>query len=100
MVIKKNVSGDSCEVSLDGRMDTNAAVEFGKEMEEVLTPEIKSLVIDMMNCSYMASSGLRIIVNSQKTMDSNQGTMVLKNVNGDVMEVFDMTGLSDLLTFE
>ena len=26
--------------------------------------------------------------------------LVLRNVPGDVMEVFDMTGLADLLTFE
>ena len=100
MKIDKTVEGVSAEFKLDGRLDTNAATEFAKEMESVLTPDLKSLVIDMQNCNYMASSGLRIVVNAQKTMDANQGTLVLKNVPGDVMEVFDMTGLSDLLTFE
>ena len=100
MKIEKIVEGNKTEVLLDGRLDTNAATEFAKEMETILTPDLKELVIDMQNCGYMASSGLRIVVNAQKTMDANQGTLVLRNVPGDVMEVFDMTGLADLLTFE
>ena len=100
MKIEKIVEGNKTEVLLDGRLDTNAAAEFAKEMETILTPDLKELVIDMQNCGYMASSGLRIVVNAQKTMDANQGTLVLRNVPGDVMEVFDMTGLADLLTFE
>ena len=89
MEVSKKVDGNSAEVSIKGRLDTNAAVEVEK-----------SLVIDLLDCGYMASSGLRIVVKAQKVMDANQGTLVLKNVCGDVMEVFDMTGLAELLTFE
>ena len=100
MEISKKVEGNSAEVSIKGRLDTNAAVEVEKVMMEILTPELKSLVIDLLDCGYMASSGLRIVVKAQKVMDANQGTLVLKNVCGDVMEVFHMTGLAELLTFE
>ena len=52
------------------------------------------------DCDYVASSGLRAILGAQKKMNSLQGTMVVKNVVSDVMEVFEMTGFADILTFE
>ena len=54
----------------------------------------------MKNCDYVASSGLRVILNAQKKMNALHGTMVVKNVINDVMEVFEMTGFADILTFE
>ena len=100
MEIAKKLEGDSAEIILKGRLDTKSAPEVEKEVKSLLTPDLKKLVIDMLDCGYLASSGLRIVVSAQKSMDANQGSLILKNVCGDVMEVFDMTGLSDLLTFE
>ena len=48
----------------------------------------------------MASSGLRAILGAQKQMNVLQGEMIVKNVMEDVMEVFEMTGFVDILTFE
>ncbi len=98
--LEKKQEGNKTELILDGRLDTNAAMDFDNYIKEIITPNLKELVIDMKNCNYMASSGLRVVVNAQKGMDANQGTLVFRNVPGDVMEVFDMTGLVDLLTFE
>jgi len=61
---------------------------------------VKELVIDMEKCAYVASSGLRVILQAQKSINRVQGSMVVKNVNETVMEVFEMTGFSDILTIE
>jgi anti-sigma B factor antagonist len=37
---------------------------------------------------------------SQKHMNKTSGTMVVRNVNEVVSEVFDVTGFSDVLTIE
>jgi anti-sigma B factor antagonist len=87
-------------MELCGRLDTNAAVEVTEELNDLLAGDVKRFVLDMRDCDYVASSGLRAILGAQKKMNSLQGTMVVKNVSGDVMEVFDMTGFSDILTFE
>ena len=99
MEIKTRTEADKAFVTLVGRLDTNAAVDLTKALDEVLAGDVKDLTLDMVDCNYVASSGLRVILNAQKTMNTKQGTMVLKNVSGDVMEVFDMTGFSDILTF-
>ena len=71
-----------------------------KQENESLKEGVESFVLDMKNCDYVASSGLRVILNAQKKMNALHGTMVVKNVINDVMEVFEMTGFADILTFE
>lgn len=100
MEISKVEQGSELIVRIIGRLDTNTAPMLGEEMENSLVEGISSLVIDMAECDYVASSGLRVILGAQKKMNALHGTMVVKNVVGDVMEVFEMVGFADILTFE
>ena len=83
-------------VSLDGRLDTNSAPEFEAFIQENCN-KIDALNIDCTNLIYVSSAGLRVLLFAQKKM---LGTMKLKNVCELVMEVFEMTGFSDILTIE
>lgn len=100
MELKKEQDGNKLMVSVNGRLDTNAAPIMMKELEEWLVEPVNEFVLDMDACDYVASSGLRAILWAQKKMNGLGGTMVVKNVIGDVMEVFEMTGFADILTFE
>ncbi len=98
IMIKQN--GNSLDVGIDGRLDTNAAPELMKKLEEILVAPVKELILDMENCDYIASSGLRAILLAQKKMNGLGGSMLVRNVVDDVMEVFEMTGFADILEFE
>ena len=100
MEIRKLQEGKGLIMEIDGRLDTNAAPKLLEEINESLKEGVESFVLDMKNCDYVASSGLRVILNAQKKMNALHGTMVVKNVINDVMEVFEMTGFADILTFE
>ena len=100
MEIRKMQEGKGLIMEINGRLDTNAAPKLLEEINESLKEGVESFVLDMKNCDYVASSGLRVILNAQKKMNALHGTMVVKNVINDVMEVFEMTGFADILTFE
>ena len=100
MEISKLEQGSELIVSIKGRLDTNAAPMLDEEMEKSLVDGVSQLIIDMAECDYVASSGLRVILGAQKKMNSLRGTMVVRNVVSDVMEVFEMIGFADILTFE
>ena len=98
MNIVKNRQDNKLEVALEGRLDTASAPDF----EAVVKGElggVELFVLDLAKLRYTSSAGLRTILLAQKTMNK-QGKMILKNVCEEVMDVFDMTGLSDLLTIE
>ena len=100
MEINKTQIGTELVMAINGRLDTNAAPKLIAEIDASLVDGVEKFVLDMDECDYVASSGLRAILGAQKKMNLLQGTMIVKNVVSDVMEVFEMTGFADILNFE
>ena len=98
MNITKQKDGSKLTVSLQGRLDTTTAPDLEKEMKDALTG-VTELTIDCANLDYISSAGLRVLLSLHKTM-AKAGSMKLIHVNEMVMEVFEVTGFSDILTIE
>ena len=60
--------------------------------------DTKDLVLDVKDLEYISSAGLRVLLSAQKKMQAI-GSMKLKNVREEVMEVLEMTGFADILEF-
>ena len=98
MTIEKNRQGAELTVVLEGRLDTVSAPDLDAVVKNELLG-VDTFILDLKKLQYTSSAGLRVILIAQKTMNK-QGKLILKNVSEAVMEVFEMTGLSDLLTIE
>lgn len=98
MEILKNVENGSATVELVGRLDTVTAPDLEKELSELI-PTVSSLVLDFAKLDYLSSAGLRVLLNAQKAIAKN-GKMIIRHVNDIIMDVFDMTGFSSILTIE
>ncbi len=96
--IDKTIDGSNATIALTGRLDTVTSPELEAVLDEIL-PATKDLTFDLTNLEFISSSGLRLVLRAQKTMNE-QGAMRLKNVQDAVTEIFDITGFSDLLTIE
>lgn len=98
MTINKKRDGTSLTVELEGRLDTTTAPELEAELSTALGGT-DALTFDFAKLEYISSAGLRVLLATQKTMNK-QGSMVIKNVNSDINEVFEITGFIDILTVE
>ena len=96
MDIIKNVNGNALNIALVGRLDTITAPDLDKELKDSLSG-IETLAFDFSQLEYISSAGLRVLLSAQKVMNK-QGSMTLANVNDSILEVFEMTGFSDILT--
>ena len=85
-------------IRLSGRLDTTTAPSLEKAINEDVADE-KNLVFDVKFLEYVSSAGLRVILSTQKKMQ-NVGSMKFINVSEAVMEVFQITGFTDILTIE
>ena len=94
--IKKNVEETIIEIV--GRLDTTTAPALDKTINEDIG-DAKNLVLDLKGLEYISSAGLRVLLAAQKRMQKI-GSMKLKNVCEEVMEVFEMTGFADILTID
>lgn len=98
MNIEKNLNGKSLTLSVAGRIDTMTSPALEAEITSSIG-DINELVFDFAKVDYISSSGLRVLLSTQKAM-KNKGSMKLKNVNEVVMEILDVTGFSDILDIE
>ncbi|MBR0474204.1 MAG: STAS domain-containing protein [Erysipelotrichaceae bacterium] len=99
MMIRKSLENDVLTVFLSGRLDTSNSAEFDSAVRESVD-SVNEVVLDMRGLEYTSSSGLRVILALHKLMDGKGGKLVLRNVNSYIMEIFDVTGFSDILTIE
>ena len=98
MNLKFEQAADALTVYVEGSIDTVTAPKFESELSQHCGG-ITELHIDMAQVDYVSSAGLRALANANQMMGAS-GKMTLKNVNGDVREVFEMTGFDELLTIE
>ena len=96
MKINFNKNGEEMIVELEGRLDTTTAPDFDSFLTNNLMG-VHALTINCENLVYVSSAGLRVLLTAHKKM---KGSMKLTNVQELVMEVFEMTGFSDILVIE
>ncbi|ONI38015.1 anti-sigma F factor antagonist [Candidatus Epulonipiscium fishelsonii] len=98
MTFEKNLTNSTLQIKLKGRLDATTTPRLEMELNEDLKV-IKKLIFDFKDLNYLSSAGLRVILTAQKIMNK-QGSMVIKNVNSTIMEIFESTGFIDILTIE
>ena len=96
--IKKSTNENGLTVVLTGRLDTTTAPELEQELQASLDG-VSALPIDMAALEYISSAGLRVLLSAQKTMNK-QGEMKVVHVGETIMEIFEVTGFSDILSIE
>ena len=96
LYIEKNVTETELTVTLTGRLDTTTAPELEKELKASLDG-VTTLTLDMEELEYISSAGLRVLLSAQKIMNK-QGEMKVIHVSETIMEIFEVTGFSDILT--
>ena len=98
MTITNERNNAQLTVAIEGRLDTTTAPQLEKFLSEN-SEDIKDMVIDMAKLEYISSAGLRVILGAHKKM-SKIGSLKLINVCDEVMEVFEVTGFTDILDIE
>ena len=86
--------------TLEGEMDTAAAMEAEEVLKPLYHSDGKDVVFDCTGLEYIASSGLRILLSILKKAKSHGHTVTMKGMNDDIKNVFKMTGFINLFNFE
>lgn len=99
MEIKILDEGTPYVIALVGRLDTNTSPQLEEFVGTLYDKGVNDIAVDMGECDFVSSAGLRVIVAMQKRAATG-GSLVFRNVVSDVMDVFTMTGFDKILTFE
>jgi anti-sigma B factor antagonist/stage II sporulation protein AA (anti-sigma F factor antagonist) len=93
-------NGQETTISLSGQLDTLTSVEFEKVIQKALKDEQSHIVLNAEGLTYISSAGLRLLLTLQKGMTGKGGTLRLRNIRQEIMEIFHITGFSSILTIE
>ncbi len=101
MQIKKKQNGNHLEITVEGRIDTSTAVDFGYKINDYIDDAADGveLIFDMAKIEYISSMGLRVFLELQKRMNQ-KGKMKLKNVSATVLDIFKTTGFTNIVNIE
>ena len=98
-LISETMNGDVNEVKLVGRLDVRAAAEADAAFAEIVAKGC-DVVMDLSELEYIASAGLRAFKRLHVALRESGNSLTIKNVQYDVMEIFEMTGFAAMLKFE
>jgi anti-sigma B factor antagonist len=84
-------------VKIEGRLDANFSLQLEDEVDRLLEQKTKSIIIDLSDVTYLSSSGLRVLLSTNKETEG-EGGFVLVNPRDVVKKIIEVAELDDLLT--
>jgi anti-sigma B factor antagonist len=80
-------------VKAKGRIDSATAPQLSEIMEDTMQKGVYKIVFEMSEVEYISSSGLRVIINTQKNCKRyNRGELVLACVPLKIYSALDLAG--------
>lgn len=90
-------------------MDTEN-YKLGEELDSFNSEEVQNgilailnkgcnAVLDMTDCNYISSTGLRVLLFTKKVAASKGLKLCLKGVSAEVKDVMDVTGFNDFFDY-
>jgi len=92
--------GNQLIASFEGRLDTPASVQTAEDVKPLLEASNKEIILDCTRLEYISSSGLRIFLSVRKEAAAHGSKVIVRNINGDIRQVFMMTGFISLFEIQ
>ncbi len=77
-------------VKLEGRLDTLTAPDCEARLKPLLAAGARSVVLNLAKLDYISSLGLRVILQTRKTLEGRQGALLLTNMQPPIAKVFEV----------
>ncbi len=97
MTVSTERDGSKLTVFIEGKLDAITSPQLEAKLGDLAG--VEDLIFDLKDMIYTSSAGLRVLLNCQKIMD-DQGNMLVRNPNEDVMDIFKETGFDKILDIE
>ncbi len=97
MKIQIREAGHAWVLSVSGKLDAVSALDYSKTIGQLITDGKTRFVVDFAELSYISSAGLRALLSTVKQLKSVGGFVRFANLQGNVQEVFEMTGFLSIM---
>lgn len=85
-------------IALRGELDVATVHQLGDALREAIEAGRTALVVDLLELTFLDSTGLMVLLNGLRSLVRNEGRLVLVCTNPTVLRLFDITGTSSTFT--
>ena len=97
MEIQKNITGDSWELLMTGRVDGPAANQLEVAVLAAIRAGAKAIYINLANATFLCSAGIRVLLQYHRQMKGKGFTLLVTRPSADVAATLEMTGFPELV---
>ncbi len=90
---------DTLTVELFGSLNVDTADKLTEKLEGNLS-DVKLLILDMKMLAYITSAGIRSLIMAIKAVTKNDGKVITRHVNSDVLNIMELMNITTLVTIE
>ena len=83
---------------VEGRIDGSNAASFSDKMRELVGDQVKPVVLDFSQLTYVSSAGLRVVLILAKSQWAKKTTFAICGMQETILEVFTLSGMNRLIT--
>lgn len=98
MMLSTKEENRTLTLYLEGELNTLTAPDLQIALQEVL-PRIDHLILDFAHLNYISSAGLRVILTARQALAA-RGSVTVRSARDNIREIFQITGLDELIAFE
>ncbi|MEA2051332.1 MAG: STAS domain-containing protein [Euryarchaeota archaeon] len=96
MKLEEKRDGNVAILTLKGRLDAYSSNELERSISALIDDGSVRLIVNFDGVDYISSSGLRVMLASQKRLKKEEGDLKLACLKPYVKEVFDIAGFIQL----
>ena len=96
MEIETRHENEAVVVTVTGRVDAVTSPELEDSLSDLVESDAKVIILGLDELEYISSAGLRVILATAKKLKAKQGDVVLAGLQGDVKNVFDISGFTSI----
>jgi anti-sigma B factor antagonist len=95
MAIRQNISGDSYEFLVTGRIDGAAANEMEEHVLKAEKAGAREIFVNLSEADFICSAGIRVIMQHWRQMRSQGKKLLVTRPSPAVDEILSLTGFRD-----
>jgi anti-anti-sigma factor len=97
MEIRTNVTGDTHEMLVSGRIDGEGANRMEEEILKAIRSGAKSIYVNLSSATFLCSAGLRVLLQYWRQMKNAQRTLFASRPSPEVDAVLVTSGFREML---
>jgi anti-sigma B factor antagonist len=97
-IIEESLDATRHVIGVRGEIDLFTAPELKQKLTDAIEKGRNQIVVDLTETSFLDSTALGVLIGAVKRLRSNQGRLVLVNVDTNIAKTFEITGLDQIFT--